>query len=67
MQPAVAPLMKGVAELSRQQQIQPNNGGSMSHYIDGFVHPIPRDRLEEYKNLVVKSVPPLEASALSAT
>jgi uncharacterized protein YbaA (DUF1428 family) len=26
----------------------------MSHYIDGFVHPIPRDRLEEYKNLVVK-------------
>ena len=24
----------------------------MSHYIDGFVHPIPRDRLEEYKRLV---------------
>ena len=26
----------------------------MSHYIDGFVHPIPRDRLDEYKNLVVE-------------
>ncbi|MGM0632165.1 MAG: DUF1428 domain-containing protein [Pseudomonadota bacterium] len=26
----------------------------MSHYIDGFVHPIPRKRLDEYKNLVVK-------------
>ena len=25
----------------------------MSHYIDGFVHPIPFDRLEEYKRLVV--------------
>ena len=24
----------------------------MSHYVDGFVHPIPRDRLEEYKRLV---------------
>lgn len=24
----------------------------MSHYIDGFVHPIPRDRLEGYKRLV---------------
>lgn len=24
----------------------------MSHYIDGFVHPIPRDRLDEYKRLV---------------
>lgn len=26
----------------------------MSLYIDGFVHPIPRDRLDEYKNLVVQ-------------
>jgi uncharacterized protein YbaA (DUF1428 family) len=26
----------------------------MSHYIDGFVHPIPRDRLDEYKLLVVE-------------
>lgn len=26
----------------------------MSHYIDGFVHPIPRDRLDEYKNLVAE-------------
>lgn len=26
----------------------------MSHYIDGFVYPIPRDRLEDYKNLVVE-------------
>lgn len=26
----------------------------MSHYIDGFVHPVPRDRLDDYKNLVVK-------------
>ena len=25
----------------------------MSYYIDGFVHPIPRDRLDDYKNLVV--------------
>ncbi len=24
----------------------------MSHYIDGFVHPIPRDKLDEYKKLV---------------
>jgi len=24
----------------------------MSHYVDGFVHPIPRDQLEEYKRLV---------------
>ena len=24
----------------------------MSHYIDGFVHPIPRDRVEDYKRLV---------------
>ncbi len=24
----------------------------MSHYIDGFVHPIPRVRLDEYKRLV---------------
>ena len=24
----------------------------MGQYIDGFVHPIPRDRLEEYKQLV---------------
>jgi uncharacterized protein YbaA (DUF1428 family) len=23
----------------------------MAHYIDGFVHPIPRDRLTEYKRL----------------
>jgi uncharacterized protein YbaA (DUF1428 family) len=26
----------------------------MSMYIDGFVHPIPRDRLEEYKALVTQ-------------
>ena len=26
----------------------------MSHYIDGFVHPIPRNRLDEYKNLAVE-------------
>ncbi|ASP49425.1 DUF1428 domain-containing protein [Cognaticolwellia beringensis] len=26
----------------------------MSHYIDGFVHAIPRDRLENYKRLVAK-------------
>lgn len=26
----------------------------MSRYIDGFVHPIPRNRLEEYKILVAK-------------
>ncbi len=26
----------------------------MSYYIDGFVHPIPRDLLDEYKKLVVK-------------
>jgi uncharacterized protein YbaA (DUF1428 family) len=26
----------------------------MSHYIDGFVHPIPRDRLDEYKKLAVE-------------
>jgi uncharacterized protein YbaA (DUF1428 family) len=26
----------------------------MSHYIDGFVHPIPRDRLDDYKNLVAE-------------
>lgn len=26
----------------------------MSCYIDGFVHPVPRDHLEEYKKLVVK-------------
>ena len=26
----------------------------MSHYIDGFVHPIPRDRLDAYKKLVVE-------------
>lgn len=24
----------------------------MSHYIDGFAHPIPRDKLDNYKNLV---------------
>ena len=24
----------------------------MAHYIDGFVHPIPRDRLDEYRRLV---------------
>ncbi len=24
----------------------------MAHYIDGFVHPIPRDRLGDYKRLV---------------
>ena len=26
----------------------------MSHYIDGFVHPVPRDRLDDYINLAVK-------------
>lgn len=26
----------------------------MPHYIDGFVHPIPRDRLDEYKRVVAK-------------
>ncbi|ALO44960.1 DUF1428 domain-containing protein [Pseudohongiella spirulinae] len=26
----------------------------MSHCIDGFVHPVPRDRLDDYKNLVME-------------
>jgi len=26
----------------------------MSHYVDGFVHPVPRDQLEEYKDLAGK-------------
>ncbi len=26
----------------------------MTHYIDGFVHPIPSNRLDEYKRVVVK-------------
>ncbi len=26
----------------------------MTHYIDGFVHPIPQDRLEDYQQLVEK-------------
>lgn len=26
----------------------------MSHYIDGFVHSIPRERLDEYKTLVAE-------------
>lgn len=28
----------------------------MSHYVDGFAHPIPRDRLENYKQLVHEKV-----------
>jgi uncharacterized protein YbaA (DUF1428 family) len=27
-------------------------GAGMAHYIDGFVFPVPRDRLNEYKRVV---------------
>ena len=53
------PLLSGYGckgQQSRLAAIDPFNvstgGANMAHYIDGFVFPISRDRLDEYKQLV---------------
>ena len=46
----LAPLIRSVIRLKTRDSVT-TIGGSMAHYIDGFVLPISRDRLDEYKRL----------------